>query len=297
MKKLACATAALGITTLLACSSDTGTTGSADGQGTVTFTTWGEEYIEQEIPVKSAEGETIVEDGWTIKYTKFLIIISEIAVGEEGKEPVAKLTTPKLFDMHSAGEKPVISFPNLPGKAYNHVSYAVVPATAAVEVGQGATEADKQAMVSNGYSIYVEGSGTKDATTKTFKWGFKTNTLYDKCKGEISGKETDGVVVTNGGTDSVQLTIHGDHFYYDDLQSQDAKVRFGNIANADANNDGEVTLEELAAVSLADKTKITEGPYGTGSAANINDLRAFIEALSRTVGHFRGEGECLARAR
>ncbi len=56
-------------------------------------------------------------------------------------------------------------------------------------------------------------------------------------------------------------------------------------------------LEELAAVDLADKTKITAGTYGTGSASNINDLRAFVEALSRTVGHFRGEGECFASAK
>ena len=70
-----------------------------------------------------------------------------------------------------------------------------------------------------------------------------------------------------------------------------------NIANADADADGKITLEELAAVDLADKTKITAGTYGTGSASNINDLRAFVEALSRTVGHFRGEGECLARAK
>jgi hypothetical protein len=291
MKKVASALV-LALVALVACSDDDSSSG-ADGKGTVTFTTWGEEYIEQEIP-PSAEGETIVEDGWTIKYTKFLITIGEVAVGEDGKEPAAKLAAPKLFDMHAAGKKPVTTFADLPGKPYTHVSYSVSPTTAAVELGGGATDADKQLMVQNGYSVYVEGSLIKDATTKTFKWGFKTNTLYDKCKGEVSGKETEGVVVTNGGNDAVELTIHGDHFFYDDLQAAEAKVRVDNIANADANGDNDITLEELAAVQLA---AITVGTYGTGSASGINDLRAFVEALSRTLGHFRGEGECLARAK
>lgn len=282
----------LALCALVACSDSD----SADGKGTVTFTTWGEEYIENEIP-PTLDGATIIEDGYTVKYAKFLVVISEVAVGEPGQTPAAKLQKPKVFDMHSPGPKAVVTFGDLPGKAYTHVSYAIAPATADADVGTGATDADKQRMVSNGYSVYVEGTASKGPVSKSFAWGFKTNTLYESCKGEVGGKETDGVVVTNGGNDAVELTIHGDHLFYDDLQSAEAKVRLDNIVRADSNDDGIVTLEELGAVELADATKITAGPYGTGSASGIDDLRAFVEALSRTVGHFRGEGECLARAR
>ena len=41
------------------------------GVGTVSLTTWGEEYIEQEIP--AAE----FEDGHTVKFTKFLVVVNE----------------------------------------------------------------------------------------------------------------------------------------------------------------------------------------------------------------------------
>jgi len=269
----------------------------AGGKGTLTFTTWGEDFIEKEIPPKDDSGEVIVEDGWTIRYTKFLLVISDVSVAEADKAPAATMPTAKLYDMHAPGPKPVITFSDLPARAYTHVSYGVAPASASTELGAGATDADKQQMVQNGYSIYVEGTLTKDAATKSFAWGFSTNTLYDRCEGEVSGKQTEGVVVTNGGTDAVELTIHGDHFFYDDLQSPDAKVRVDAIANADADGDGKVTLDELAAVQLADPQKIPAGLYGTGSASNVNDLRAFVEALSRTLGHFRGEGECVARTR
>lgn len=282
------------LVTAVACSS---TTEDADGKGTVTFTTWGEEYVEQGIPPTDTDGTVVVEDGWTIAFDKLLVVISEIAVAEEGKPPAATLAASKLFDMHVPGEKLVASFPDLPGKAYPHVSWAISPATSATELGAGATDADRAMMAEKGYSIWLSATASKGAVSKRLAWGFTTNTLYERCKAEQEGREVDGVVVTNGGSDSVQLTIHADHFFYDDLQSADAKVRFDAIADADADADGEVTLDELAAVELADRSKIEAGPYGTGSAAGVHDLRAFVEALSRTIGHFRGEGECLTRAR
>lgn len=265
---------------------------SADaGEGTVRFTTWGEAYIEQEIPAAD------VEDGWTIKYDRFLVTFGDIQVVDAASAPAATMTGTRLYDMHApAGEKAIVTFPGLAAKAYAHVSYMIEPATSATELAEGVADAEKQFMIRNGYSVYVEASATKGAVTKTYKWGFKNKTLFDDCKGDVSGKETDGVIVKNGGTDIVQLTIHGDHLYYDDLQAKEAKVRFDNIANADRNNDGIVTLEELGVVKLTSIPK-ENGPYGTGSAAGINDLRAFVEALSRTIGHYRGEGECIASAK
>jgi len=278
--------ALLALAPVPACSSSS----SSDGQGAVAFSVWGEEFIEQEIP--AAE----FADGFSVRFDKFLVAVADVSVAEAGGAPAATMKEQKLFDMHVPGERAVVTFPNLPGKAYTHVSYRIGPVTAAAVVSEGATEADKQLMVAGGFSVYVEGTLKKDATTKKLKWGFRTNTLYDRCEGEIAGKMTEGVVVTNGGTDNAQLTIHGDHLFYDDLQAAEAKVRGENIAAADKNGDGEVTLEELAAVKLTDIPK-DKGTYGTGSAAGINDLRAFVEALSRTVGHFRGEGECFASAK
>jgi hypothetical protein len=263
-----------------------------DGEGTVAFTTYGEPFIEQQIPAAT------FADAWSVRYGTFLVVLSDVRVAETtASAPVARMPAARLFDMHRPGSKPVFTASALPAKAYEHVSYVIGPATAAIsgqELGAGgATAADAQLMVDKGYALYVEGTATKGAESKRFAWGFRTTTLFDRCEGPISGKTTPGVVVRNGGTDAVEITIHGDHLFYDDLQDPAAKVRFDNIASADANADGEVTLEELAAVKLA-AIPAEKGPYGTGSAAGINDLRAFVEALSRTVGHFRGEGECFA---
>ncbi|WP_394838133.1 hypothetical protein LVJ94_14585 [Pendulispora rubella] len=277
---------ALGLV-LAACSSSDDD--KSDGSGRVSFTTWGEDYIEKEIP------QADVTDGWTIHYNEFLVTIRNIKVADGAGAVGAEMKESKLFDMTTAGVKSVVTFANVAAKAWEHVSYEIAPATADTLIGAG-TDADKQLMVQGGYSIYVDAVATKGAVTKKYTWGFKTVTLYDRCKGELSGKDTDGVVVTNGGTDEPQLTIHGDHLYYDDLQAKEAKVRFGNIADADKDNDGTITLDELSKVKLAAIPK-ENGPYGTGSAAGINDLGAFVTGLSRTIGHFRGEGECFSSAK
>lgn len=263
--------------------------GDDDGSGALTFTTWGEDYVEREIPADD------VEDGWTIRFDRFLLAIGAVTVAEPGAPPAARMTASKIFAMTAPGAKEVVRFPDLPARAYPEVSFEVAPVTADTELGEGATDADRDAMVAGGWSVYVEATATRGEVTKRLRWGFGTRTRYERCRSNAAGKPTDGVVVTNGGVEVVELTIHGDHFFYDDLAAPDAKVRFDALADADADADGEIALEELAAVELA-AIPAARGPYGTGNAAGVHDLRGFVEALSRTVGHFRGEGECVSVA-
>jgi hypothetical protein len=258
------------------------------GSGNVAFTTWGEELIEEGIPA------TVFADGWSVKYDRFLVVLSGVKVAD-GATVAGEMGTARLFNHVVPRPKPVVDFPSLTAKTWPNVSYVIGPA-ANTELGAGATEADKALMTAGGYGLYVEGKAQKGADSRTFKWGFSAKTLFDSCKGDVSGKEVDGVVVANGGTDTVELTIHGDHLFYDDLQAPEAKVRFQNIADADADKNGEVTLAELEAVKLA-RLPPANGAYGTGSDSKVVDLKAFVTDLSRTVGHFRGEGECFAKPR
>lgn len=260
----------------LACSSN-----GTDGEGKIAFTTWGEEYIEQEIP--AAE----IADGWSVKYTKFLIALSDITVAS-GSEVGAKQQGQLLFDLVVPGVKPVFDAA-LPARSWEAVSYRIGPASAAAVAAPEIGAADRDKMIAGGFSVYVEGTGSKAGVVKRFAWGFTEDTLYENCRGEVAGSEQSGAVVTAGGTDTIQLTIHGDHMFYDDLASPDAKLRFVNVAAADANADGEVTLEELAGVERAD---LVEGSYQVGGFSDVFTYRDFVTQLSRTIGHFRGEGEC-----
>jgi hypothetical protein len=254
----------------------------------VKFTTWGEEYIEQEIPVEKGAEAGLV-DGWTVKYSKFLVVFKDITIADEKGTVVSKQPGAKAYDLTKKGPIEVYST-SIPARRYDVVRYAIAP-DANVEAGN-IDAADLALLKSRNASLIVVGEGTRGAVKKSYEWTFTNDTLLDNCeKAEAGGK---GVVVTVGQTETVQLTVHGDHFYYDDLQAEDTKLRFQAIADADANGDNKMTLEELAAVQL---TSLPQGTYGTGSVTNVRTLRDFVNALSRTVGHYQGEGECQPKSR
>jgi hypothetical protein len=275
--------------TLSACGDDTGGGGGGDagGEGRVTFTTWGEEYIEAGIPASE------FADGWSVKYDRFLVTLGDITIADADGNVGARSPGFTLVDHVSPGVKPVTSV-TLGAKAWEQVSYQTSPPPAdGLVVGAGATEADRDAMLAAGCHLRAVGALTNGAVTKSFDWCFGIPTLLDACEGELDGKLTKGVVVTEGGEEQVQLTIHGDHLFYDDLQAANAVLRGQAIADADADADGVVTLEELAAVDLDD---LPPEHYGTGSASSVANLRDYVSFLSRTMGHYRGEGECFVKS-
>lgn len=282
-----------GLLLLAACSSDPTSSG---GTGTEKFTTWGEEYIEDEIP-PDPEGQSGFLNDWTLHYDKFLVNFHGITVADADDHVGAKSKDSYFVDNTKPGRKELVTFKGMEAKAWEQVSYEIKPALADAVVVSG-DEKDLEMMVSEGYSIYVEGSATKGSTTKTFHWGFATGTAYKDCHHEEEGKDTLGIVVTNGSTDTSELTTHGDHFFYDRLQaSPDAAIptslRFDEKAAADdkpnGDGDGEITLDELSKLPI-DVKKYNPSPFTAPT------MGAFVTALARTVGHFRGEGECTIRA-
>ena len=285
--------ACIGFWVAMGCSDPTST-----GKGTERFTTWGEEFIEEGIP--AADGSSGFIDGWSVKYQKFLVNFHEIVVADAASSVAAKLDRSRFVDNTRPGEKELVTFSELEAKAYTLVSYEIKPAVADAQIVAGADPKDLAMMVREGLSVYVEGEATKpdpdDAKktlSKTFHWGFKTQTLYTDCHSEENGISTQGVVVTSNKTDTSQLTTHGDHLYYDSLQSgENAKptaLRFEEKAQADdgenGNGDGDIALHELCRENIDTDVYNPSGLPGS----TIGD---FVISLARTIGHFRGEGEC-----
>ena len=260
-----------------------GACGDEGGSGTLKVTTYGEDFIEDQIPAAGAGGEGIV-DGYTVTYTKFLVCLAGLKIGHRDGEVGGEAAGPWVFDLRPAGPHAVATFEALDARRWDRVEVTVQPASGAT--AGNAAAADVKLMNAGGYSVYLEGRGVKGSEQVGFKWGFSTRTRYYDCSEKSSGE---GVVVPGGGAASVELTIHGDHLLYDDLQSADPSLRFSAVAGADADLDGQVTLEELAKVDL---TTLPADQYGTGGAGSINDLRAFVTALTRTLVHYQGEGHC-----
>lgn len=276
------------------CEGDSASSGDAAGKGAAKFVTWGEEYIEEKIPADPA-GEAGFADGWEVSFEKFLVSFHEISVSSTGGKSGGASVGSKLVDHKKPGKKELFTISGAEARAYEEVSYAIKPAEMATEPVGGATAADRDFMAQNGYSVYVEGTATQGSgAKKTFKWGFKTATRYTGCEAEQDGKLEKGLVITNGNEATIELTIHGDHFFYDRLQAGSTgatptRLRFDAIAKADTSGDGEVTLDELDA-AIIDTALYNPSPF------TVTTHGGFLRELVRTIGHYRGEGECAVSA-
>lgn len=274
MKKL---TLLLAASTLFAC--------STEETGTATFTTWGEEYIEEGIPA----GEDGFVDGWSLKYDKFLVAFARIQVADGSGDIGGTAEQSFVVDNVQPGRKKLVSFTDIEAKAWDRVSYQIKPPNGDATL-VSASSKDLKILLDGGYSIYVEATATKGEVEKTFALGFQNATQYSDCQSEEDGKRTMGVVVTNGSEDVLELTTHGDHFFYDRLQGSaganiETSLRFETIALADADDDGVITTEELGAYDV-------DFELYNPSGLPADNMLEFMTSLSRTVGHFRGEGEC-----
>lgn len=268
--------------------SSTACNDSDNGRGTVNITTWGEEYIEDGLPSEA------FLDAWSVKYSKFLVVYNHVTIANDSGVVVAKLEHPLVFDMtkKAKGESKKLATFDLEAKPWPNLSYQVGPITDDAKPGELATEADVRLLQTDQASVHVEGTATSPTgAQKTFNWSFSPATLFQGCHGEQDGKEVEGVLVTHGGTQEVELTVHGDHMFYDDLQSEEGGPRFQAYADADADGDGAVTLAELDLVPLY-AIPFEKGTYGTGALGNVNTLGQYVRTLARTIGHYRGEGSC-----
>jgi len=240
------------------------------GQGTLTLTVWGEEYIEQGIPAAA------FADGFGVTFDKFLVAVSQIEVAVDQDSPAFTDATARVWDLTQTGPFAIAS-KEIDEGTYNHTAYTIAPAAAGAIAGN-ATDEDVQAMITGGYSLYAAGSATNDVVTKTFSWGFDTAAVYDPCHSVG--------ILENGGAATVQLTIHGDHLFYDDATHDQAVLRFNDIALADTDGDGDVAQTELASYD------ITVLPNYSVPDDAIDTMWEYLSFMTRTVGHIDGEGHC-----
>jgi hypothetical protein len=246
------------------------------GAGTLKFAIWGEEFIEEGIPAEE------FDDGWAVTFDKFVVLVHDVSTGEEAGEEgrLTALTGCAAFDLAKPGPV-VLATLDAEATPYHDTAYAIAPATACTAAVGTAEAADVEAMTQAGYSVYVTGHASKEGVEKSFAWGFSRATDYVHCHSEAE--------VTDGGEATIQLTIHGDHFFYNSLTNPEAGLAFQTLADADADGDGEVTMDELEAFG-GDAFKALDN-YDVGDLP-VENLYDYLQEQSATLGHIDGEGHC-----
>lgn len=257
-----------------------------EAPGELRLTTWGEGFIEQGIPAAGGPDEEGFVDGHSMRYDVFLVVLGGLKVADAEGEVAAELGESRVFDLTRPGPHAVARLEEVPAGRWSAISARVAPDPAAI--AGNVTPTQREEVRALGASVIARGTLTTTSGAELrFDWAFDTATLYEAC---VDADGDPGVVVPSGGVVEAQLTVHGDHLFYDDLQSPEARLRGRAIARADANGDGRVSLEELAGVGVDGLPE-----YGTGGDGSVDELAAFVRALTRTLVHFQGEGHCTAR--
>jgi hypothetical protein len=253
------------VSSLAACAGDD------EASGNLAVHIYGEEFAEEGIPSE------VFDDGWAVTFDKVLLSVGDVTAATMGDDPAITAPAYRIWNLAQAsgGEGFQVATAEVDGGPYDHVGFRV----AAAEDPQpgNASDDDVALMRDGGYSIYVSGVAERDDAALSFAWGFSAATAYRECE---------GTALVDGGDHTTTLTIHMDHLFYDDLFSPEPLVAFDLIAQADSDSDATVTETELAAVSLS-----TQDRYQVGSTG-IDDLWAFIDQQTSTVGHIDGEGHC-----
>jgi hypothetical protein len=241
---------------------------SEESTGNLIVTVWGEEYIEESIP--SSE----FKDNWSISYSKFIVNIESLNGADTDMDGIWGI------DLTKSGPHTIF---NGQAKATSvaPLSYSITQ-TSNESVNFNIESKDFELMKSENYSVFVEGVARKDGSEIQFSWGFTSNTLYNEC-------HATGLV---GSDDSqpTQLTIHGDHLFYESLVDSQAGLRFQVIANADTNSDSIITKQELEDFSGLEFTSLDN--YDVPADSNIDNLWDYLSAQVTTIGHIDGEGHC-----
>lgn len=254
-----------------------GACGSDPADGTITATVYGEELIEEGIPADE------LVDGWAISFDKFLVSIGNVAgKAGEGADEVGDSAF-RIVDLAQAsgGEGFELATFDAPGGHYDHYGYQLRADANATALNADA--GDVTTMKSSGYSVWVRGSATKGAVTKSIDWGFTLKLTYAHC---------DLMASVDGNDLRAQATIHADHLFYDDAVADEPNVAFQLIADADTNGDNAVTLTELAAVDIRGEARYQVGSLKDPAGNTIVNLRQYVEHQVVTLGHINGEGHC-----
>lgn len=223
---------------------------SACGSGEWTSQIWGEDYIESGIP--AAE----FSDGCEATFSTFDVSVTEASLLDGDNEVVAE-AAPGVWSLTDPGPQEMGGGPVQSGQ-YTTARFVIGPAD---------TEA-----------VHTVGTLSCPSGTITFDWTFSAATTYTCALPDLT--------VSSKGVAETELTVHGDHLFYDDLEDPDAVLIGEVIVAADSDGDGAVTRAELAAVDIASLG------LGVGSQSQVTDLAAFIDHLVRTLGHVDGEGHC-----
>ena len=210
-------------------------------------------------------------DGWQIKVERFLLATGNIDFENDdvGCTSYAEARYDRLFDFAVVTDRQKL------GTAYGlgtcRVEFRLRAPSFDALLGPGATPADVAFMrlrasdrfaENERVSLLAKGSATRGTEVKRFEWVFRQSFEMTDCKAEGGGFMTT-VKLTEGASSELRIEVRPEELFRA-LADDSAELRFQPMADADADADGAVTLEELSKVM---PPVVDTGEHGPGGGS------------------------------
>ena len=294
----------------------------AEGTGSLTVLLETEDVIVEGL--RPGDGTENIRDGWAVDFEKYITVVGDIDVYFSTDETLeAEAGDVFAVDMTRvpAAGLPLWQFDGLQAGRWEF-NYSTPGAADGATAHESVSQADFEVMKAGDLTYLIEGvmstadgqscppaslatpgdntpNGNKsgdndcyDAPSVSFAFGASAETGFGPC--EID--EVAGFAISDGGTQTVGATIHGDHLFFNGFPEGDEGgiTRLAQwLADCDLNLDGQVTKEELEAIAPAQLPEIDERYQLGGSPITpLNDMFDYVASQLKTQGHYQGEGEC-----
>lgn len=275
------------------CGSDS-TGGSGDGNLSVLI------QAEESIPdgLEAGDGEENIRDGFDISYSRYIVTLGNVAMSQLDGGDFQSSAVVVVVDLTSLPSTlpELTAFDGIPTGQYSSFGFETPPADTEVVNLNSVDEAAIEAMIANGWSYIIEGTITQvsDGASKSFLISADVPSVYRDCA--VEGLAP-GVNVSSNS--SVDITLHGDHLFFNGFPEEE-----GNVVRLaqwlwdieDVDSDDVLTQADFeAATDIA--TLYPSPPAGVyeltgGPITPIMSAWDFIRAQLGTQGHIFGEGEC-----
>lgn len=304
-------------TSALACSSS-----DEAGTGSLTVLLEPEDVIVEGID--AGTGPSDIQDGWSVRFDNYIAAIGDIdlhfSTDRSIEAEAADVFIVDLAELPASGLA-LWEFESLEAGSWEFYYWSAGAAHGAIQ-HESVSDDDFDLMVENDFTYLVRGtltnddgescppasladpgdrepSGTDEAgnvcyenTSVDFVIGATAETSFGPCS--IDG--VPGVAVPDGGSQTVAISIHGDHLFFNGFPegAEGGISRYAQwLADCDLDLDGTVTQEELEAIPLSDLPQLAPPRVQLGGTPiTLVTVYDYVIAQFKTQGHYQGEGEC-----
>ena len=235
-------------------------------------------------------------DGWQITFEKLLVGLGGAEIGGSACTSYADARYERLFDFTVPGQQ---KLSDVYGLGTCAISFRLRSPGSDALLGEGVTAADLAFMRAQETdavatlarrSVYVRGSASRGAVTKRFEWSFRLGFNLHHCVGVGDFRLPSEIALRGGATRPLTLVIHGEELFREQLNDE-SPLCFKAMADADADGDQAITLEELAKVPRPTPVTSTDPTSLDGGVPTLADI-VYRELVPRMVR--LGDGEVCA---